>query len=192
MVGSFKILKANFLLCLFVGCINIKQEEIGKNIIKDNIDLFISNLYGVPSKNAPIILIKKVGGSNFIEEHCESIIEMRGLNLIEDCKKDLIKLINKEGFSINENTKYLSFDIDEFPNKRDIRLATNETSIGEEEYVEVIFSNLYIDKKMGKAFIIVQESDIRKDKTGGKVDIYFFEKKASKWYYIKKQMLLTA
>ena len=193
MDGSFKILKTGILLCFFVGCNSIKEhDEIGKNIINDNVDLFISNLYGLPSQDVPIFIVKNVGSSDFIVEHCESIIEMGNLNLIENCKKDLFELINKEGFGINKNTKYTSFDINELPSNHNLKLKTDEANIKEKEYIEVNFSNFYIDNKKGKAFIIVKESDVGTERMGGKVEIYFFEKKNSKWYYKKKQILLMA
>ena len=193
MAGSFKILKTGILLCFLVGCNSIKeQEEIGKNIINDNADLFISNLYRLPSNDTPVFIIKKVGSSDFILEHCESIVEMGGLNLIENCKKDLFEVINKEGFNINKNTKYASFDINEFSSEHNIKLTTDEAGVKDKEYVIINLSNLFIDNEKGKAFIIVQESDVNPVRIGGKVDIYFFEKKNSEWLFVKKQMLLTA
>ncbi|MEN2436569.1 hypothetical protein AAH994_14225 [Weeksellaceae bacterium A-14] len=192
MVGSFKVLKIFVLLCFFVGCNSTKeQSEIGENIINDNADLFISNLFRLPSKDTPIFVIKNVGFSNFIIEHCEAIIEMGGLSLIENCKKDLFELINKEGFDINENTKYASFDINEFSSKHNVKLKTKGANIEEKEYIKVIFSNFFVDNKKGRAFIIVQESDVSRERKEGKVNIYFFAKKNSKWLYMKKRMLLT-
>ncbi|MBP2617109.1 hypothetical protein [Chryseobacterium jejuense] len=193
MDGSFKVLKISILLCLFVGCNTInKQEQIGRNIINDNADLFISNLYSSPDKTVPIIIIKKVGHSDFFAEMCQSLEGLSGSESVNNCKKDFYEKINKEGFTINENTKYLQFDIDKFTSKQTVRFENNEKDIKEKEYIEVIFSNIYIDNEKGKAFIIVQDIDLFNGRYGGKTDVYFFEKKNSKWFYMKKEMLLTA
>lgn len=194
MAGNFKYLKMIILLSFVVGCNNIKQQkEIGKSLINDNIDLFVINLYRLPSKNAPIYITKEVGGHDFILVHCESIIEMGSLNLAEDCKKKLFELINKENFKIDEDTKYTTLSLERFPNNnQNIKLITKDQNIKDKEYTKIIFSNLYIDNRKGKAFIIVEESDISAETKGGKTDIYFFEKKNSKWFYVKRHMLLTA
>ncbi|KUJ50905.1 hypothetical protein [Chryseobacterium sp. JAH] len=190
MAGSFKFLKISLLLCFFVGCNNFKEEETGKKIINDNINLFISNLYGVPSRHTPLFIIKEVGGNDFIKDHCESIIEMDSLNLKDNCKKDLYELINKEGYKISGNTKFISFNLNNLSNKSNFKLKTVEANINQKEYIELSFSNFFINKN--KSFIIVQECDVYKGRIEGKVDVYYFEKKNSKWIYIKKVMLLTA
>lgn len=178
------------LLCLLIGCNNKNHKEIGKIIINDNINLFISNLYRLPSNNTPIFIIKKVGSSDFITEYCDSIIEMGGLRLIDNCKKNLFETINKEGFYINKDTRYTSIDLEQL-SSNNVKLLDISENITEKEYVKIIFSNLYIDEKKDKAFIIVQESDVNKERIEKKVDIYYFEAKNSKWLYVKKQMLLT-
>ena len=62
----------------------------------------------------------------------------------------------------------------------------------DKEYIEVSFSNFYIDKKLEKGFVIVRESNLRKGRHGGKVEIYFFENKGNRWKLYKNEMLLTA
>ncbi|QBO59513.1 hypothetical protein [Chryseobacterium salivictor] len=193
MAGNIKILKICVLLCLSIGCNNLHdQQKIGKNIINDNANLFISNLYNVSLKNEKIFIRRKVGGKDFIVEHCESIEEMKGLNLVENCKKDLFNFINKEGFDINEKTNYTSFDLDEFYSRNNIKIEDSEGNIKEKEYVEVIFSNFFIDNKKGKAFIIVQENNFKEGRYGGKTEIYFFKKNGDNWEFYKIEMLLTA
>lgn len=58
-------------------------------------------------------------------------------------------------------------------------------------YVELIFTNFYIDPKKEKAFILVKENNINEERNGGKTDVYFFERRKNKWAYIKKQILVT-
>ena len=190
MDGNFKFIKIMLLLCSLIGCNNKNNKELGKIIINDNINLFISNLYGLPSKNTSIFIMKNVGSSDFITEYCDSIVEMGGLNLIDNCKQNLFETINKEGFYINKDTKYTSIDLEQLSSNK-IKLLDINENITEKEYVKIIFSNLYIDEKKGKAFIMVQESDVSKENIDRKVDIYYFESKNSKWLYVKKQMLLT-
>lgn len=190
MAGSFKILINAFLLFFFLGCNNLnEQKEIGINLIDNNVDLFISNLYGIQSRNAPIFILNRVGEHDFITLHCESIVEMNGLNLVENCKSDFYELINKEGFHINKNTKYTNFDLNKMSYSPNIKVITAETNIKQKEYIKIEFSNFFIDKN--KAFVIVQESDYQKIRIEGKVDIYFFEKKDFEWVYLKKVMLIT-
>ncbi|KIA88471.1 hypothetical protein SAMN05421876_10875 [Kaistella jeonii] len=193
MIKSFKNLSVLFILCFFAGCSdNNERKEIGENIINDNADLFVSNLYTISPENTQIFLIKKVSGGDFIDEHCDSIVEMEGLNLVENCKKELYEFLNKEGFDINENTKYVSFDLEKFPSKRTVKLIVDEQEIREKEYIEVSFSNFYIDNKLEKGFVIVRESNLSNGRYGGKVEIYFFENKGNRWKLYKNEMLLTA
>jgi hypothetical protein len=201
MVGNFRFLKFVFLLLFFTNCSNpLQNETIGKEIIDENMDRFISNLYGLPieyHKNGtfPIFLLKKAGGRDFFKEQCESILEMGELNSIENCKKDYFELINKEGFDINENTKYFSFDIAKVskePSTKKIQVIENESSIKSNTYVQLRFSNMYIDHTIKKAFIVLDETDFIKGRYGGKTDIYFFIKRKDKWVFYKKLMLITA
>ena len=193
MIKSFKNLSVLFILCFFAGCSdNNERKEIGENIINDNADLFVSNLYTISPENTQIFLIKKVSGGGFIDEHCDSIVEMEGLNLVENCKKELYEFLNKEGFDINENTKYVSFDLEKFPSKRTVKLIVDEQEIREKEYIEVSFSNFYIDNKLEKGFVIVRESNLSNGRYGGKVEIYFFENKGNRWKLYKNEILLTA
>ena len=193
MIKIFKNLSVWFILCFFASCSgNNERKEIGERIINDNADLFVSNLYTISPENTQIFLIKKVGGNDFIDEHCDSIVEMEGLNLVENCKKELYEFLNKEGFNINENTKYVSFDLEKFPSKNQVKLTVDQQEIKDKEYIEVSFSNFYIDKKLEKGFVIVRESNLRKGRHGGKVEIYFFENKGNRWKLYKNEMLLTA
>ena len=193
MIKSFKYLSVLFILCFFASCsANNERKEIGKSIINDNADLFVSNLYTISPENTQIFLIKKVGGSDFIDEHCGSIVEMEGFNLVKNCKKELYEFVNKEGFNINENTKYVNFDLEKFPSKNKVKLIEDQQEIKDKEYIEVSFSNFYIDKRLEKGFVIVRESNLRKDRHGGKVEIYFFENKGNRWKLYKNEMLLTA
>ncbi|UHO37975.1 hypothetical protein H5J24_20675 [Chryseobacterium capnotolerans] len=114
--GNFSL----FFLFLIIFSCNKEQksEDIGREIINKNIIYFISNLYHSPYKNAnkqkyPIFVLSKVGKSNFFIENCESIDEIEGLNVIENCKQDYFDLINDNGFKIDEHTKYISFEIKE-------------------------------------------------------------------------------
>lgn len=203
MAGNFKYLKFLFLLLFFINCKNATEDKIaGKEIIDENMNRFISDLYGLSieyHKNGkfPIFLNKKTGSNDFFKEHCESILEMGELNAAENCKEEFYKLINKEGFSIDKNTKYLSFGIDKNFSRdntinKNIQLIENNSNIKSDAYVEIKFSNIYIDNKLKKAFVILEETDFEKGRYGGKVDIYFFTKKKNKWIFNKKLMLLTA
>ena len=181
------------MLCFFASCSdNNERKEIGESIINDNADLFVSNLYTISPENTQIFLIKKVGGSDFIDEHCDSIEEIEGLNLVENCKKELYEFLNKEGFNINENTKYVSFDLEKFPSKSNVKLIEDQREIKDRDYIEVSFSNFYIDNKLEKGFVIVRESNLQEGRHGGKVEIYFFENKGNRWKLYKNEMLLTA
>ncbi|KFF08299.1 hypothetical protein IX38_05890 [Chryseobacterium luteum] len=66
MAGNFRNLKLIFLLLFFINCNSnsIKDETIGKEIIDENMNKFISNLYGLSTeyhKNGmfPIFMLKK-------------------------------------------------------------------------------------------------------------------------------------
>ncbi|QOW09050.1 hypothetical protein Q73A0000_01145 [Kaistella flava (ex Peng et al. 2021)] len=193
MTKNFKYLSVLFMLCFFASCSdNNERKEISESIINDNADLFVSNLYTISPENTQIFLIKKVGGSDFIDEHCGSIVEMEGLNLVENCKKELYEFLNKEGFNINENTEYVSFVLEKFPSKRNVKLIEDQQEIKDRDYIEVSFSNFYIDKKLKKGFVIVRESNLQEGRHGGKVEIYFFENKGNRWKLYKNEMLLTA
>lgn len=193
MIKSFKYLSVLFMLCFFAGCSdNSERKEIGESIINDNADLFVSNLYTISPENTQIFLIKKVGGSDFTDEHCGSIEEMEVLNLLENCKKELYEFLNKEGFNINENIEYVSFVLEKFPSKSNVKLIEDQQEIKDRDYIEVSFSNFYIDKKLEKGFVIVRESNLREGRHGGKVEIYFFENKGNRWKLNKNKMLLTA
>ncbi|WBV58359.1 hypothetical protein PFY10_07855 [Chryseobacterium daecheongense] len=200
MAGNFKLLNIIFLLFFFINCSNpIKDETIAKEIIDENVDRFISNLYGLPleyHKNGtfPIFLLKNAGQTDFFKEHCESVIGMGELNSVENCRKDYYKLINKEGFNINENTKYLSFDLTSFSKKsfKKVQFLQNESIIKSNAYVQFKFSNIYIDHTIKKAFIVLDETDFSKGRYGGKTDIYFFVKRKDKWTFYKKLMLITS
>ncbi|WP_137904988.1 hypothetical protein [Chryseobacterium sp. 2VB] len=178
----------------------MKDETVGKEIIDENADRFISNMYGLPSQyhkdgTFPVFLLKKAGKTDFFKEQCESVIEIDGLNSVENCRKDYFTLVNKEGFHINENTKYLSFDLTNFSKEssaKKVQIIEDEPVIKSNAYVQLKFSNIYIDHSINKAFIVLEENVFTKGRYGGKVDIYFFTKKKDKWIFDKKLMLLTA
>lgn len=180
----------------------MEDKMVGRKIIDENMNRFISNLYGLPieyHKNGkfPIFLNKKLGSNDFFKEHCESLVEMEESNAVENCKEGFYKLINKEGFSINKNTKYHSFDIDKSFSRdniiyKNIQLIENDSIIKSNAYVEIKFSNIYIDNELKKAFVILEETDFKEGRYGGKVDVYFFIKKNDKWIFNKKLMLVTA
>ncbi|MGN7864119.1 hypothetical protein [Chryseobacterium sp. 22458] len=151
---------------LFFSCHKSQStEEIGQEIIIENINYFISNLYGLPKNEkefSSITVQKKIGAKNFINDHCESIVEIEGFNIVENCKNDYFELINKQGFNINKQSKYLSFNIESITNNlqnENLELINSDDKIKYSSYIEVSFSNFYIDEKKGKAFIIVQESE---------------------------------
>ena len=194
MARNLSCLKLLFLLLFFISCnLPVRDETIAKEITDQNMDRFISNLYGLPVqyyKNGtfPIFLLKKAGENDFFKEQCESILEMGEPNSIENCKKDYFELINKEGFDISENTKYLSFDIRNLSRKplnKNIQIIENESSIKSNAYVKIKFSNIYIDKTINKAFIVLEETDFTEGRYRGKADIYFFIKRKDEWIFYK-------
>ena len=198
MAGNFKKLDLLFFLFLLLSCEKPmqNQKEIVKEIINQNMKVYISNLYGLPiadQKNGKfqIFLIKKAGNKNFFKEQCESIIEMGVPNSIVNCKNDYFNLLKKEGFSINDKTKYLSFEIDKLADEN-IKLIANDSDIKEDAYVEIRFSNMYIDNNIKKSFIVLEETDFSEGRYGGKVDIYFYEELEGTWVFYKKLMLITA
>ena len=198
MSGNFKKLELLFFLLFLLSCEKSvqNQKEIVRDIINQNMTGFICNVYGLPvadQKNGkfPIFLIKNAGNKNFFKEQCESIIEMGVPNSIVNCKNDYFNLLKKEGFNINDETKYLSFEFDKLADEN-LKLIANESDIKEDAYVEIRFSNMYIDNNLKKSFIVLEETDFSEGRYGGQVDIYFYEEIEGKWVFYKKLMLITA
>ncbi|WP_304343885.1 hypothetical protein [Chryseobacterium koreense] len=177
MVGSFKILCYLSLFGLLLSC----KENVGEEIINQNFNYFITDLPVFPSDEnpdgvIPIVVFDSITRNNFI---------------INDCSSDCFKKINTEGFGINRNTKYTLFTINKLPNDikyKKIRLIQSDKNLDIKDYIELYFSNLYIDNKIGKSFIIVEKYE-----HGGKsskTEAYFFKKEEGKWKFYKKELLL--
>ena len=193
MVGNFKILGFCFFIWMLNSCNNTNQnKDVGNKLIANNLNLFKENLYKISNESTPKFFVKEVGSKNFISDQCGSIIDMGGLNLIENCKKDYFELINKEGFEVNDSTRYIPFKVSNLPKKSGFKLISSIDSVKQNIYQKVEFSNLYFSDSGEKAFIIVRETDRSNEKFGGKVDIYFFKNQKNMWKFYKKIMLLTA
>ncbi len=97
--------------------------------------------------------------------------------------------INLEGFQINNNSKYIFFNVKVLPkynNSNKIELK-KRNEVRSKDYISLEFSNFYIDTRINKVFIVV-ESIVHGSK-GGSLDVYFFKKHNNSWFFYKKTNL---
>lgn len=184
MVGNFKILIIISLFETLFSCsIKNTNKDAGKEILYQNFNAFLTDLPIFPSKEnsdgiLPVIVLDSITKNELI---------------IQECGEDCFNKINLEGFKINRNSKYILFKIDNLPKSiaiKKIKLKKNNEKIKISEYVELSFSNLYIDNDISKAFIIVTKDEI--GSKGGITEVYFFKKINDKWIFYKKELLLLA
>ncbi|ASW75024.1 hypothetical protein IQ37_00155 [Chryseobacterium piperi] len=181
MAGNFKILYQILLFGFLFSCSSNKNESVGKEIINQNFNSFLTDLPIFPSKEnpdgvLPIIVSDSIKINYFINNYCR-----------EDC----FDKINKEGFNINEKTNYLIFRITKLPQNieyQKIYLKHSNKKLKINDYIEINFSNFYFNKENNKAFIIVEKDE--HGSKGGKTEVYFFEKKVDGWKLYKKELLM--
>ena len=176
MAGNFKYLEFFILLLFCINCNNsaTNKETVGQEIINQNFDRFMIHLPYFSFKDSPVIVYSDVSTKdNFFTDECAFCFDK----------------INLEGFQINNNSKYIFFNIEVLPkysNSHKIKLK-KRNEVRAKEYISLEFSNFYIDTKINKAFIIV-ESEAHGPK-GGSLDVYFFKKQNNSWLFYKKTNL---
>lgn len=180
MAGSFKLITLIYLFGLLSSCSekNTLKEE-GNKLLQQNFNIFLTDLPVFPSTEnkdgvLPIVVNDNVN-INYL--------------VTEECKEDCFDKINEEGFSINQKTNYFLFRINGLPknlNLKKIILKSNNQKLN--EYIEISFSNFYINKN--KAFVIVTKEEI--GSKGGFTEVFFFKKINNKWVFYKKKILLIS
>ncbi len=143
MAGNFKIVYQILLSGLLFSCSSDNNEDVGKEIIRQNFNSFLTDLPVFPSKEnsdgiLPVIVSDSVKPNDFI---------------INYCKEDCFNKINKEGFNINDKTCYYSFKLTELPQNieyQKVHLQHSSEKLKINDYINLIFSNFYFDKKVTK------------------------------------------
>lgn len=193
MAGNFKHLLWACAVILLQSCSNAQEKDTAAVIIKENISLFVADSYGLTT--TPVIIQKSAGRINFINEDCEAVVDLTGSGSINTCKESYLALINEEDFSVNEETSYISYQVAGLPSKvngRKVSIQSDIHNTAHKDYVLFDFTNTYIDEQHKKAFIILKETDVSPEKTGGRAEVYFFEKVKDKWLFKKKKLLVTS
>lgn len=181
MDGNFKLIIFFYSFGILLSCSTKDKDEEGNKLLQQNFNIFLKDLPVFPSTKdlngvLPIVVNDSVTVNKLI---------------IGECKEECFDKINKEGFSINEDTNYILFKVNSLPKNvslKKITLKNNNQKLN--EYIEISFSNLYINNDNNKAFIIVSKDEI--GSKGGFTEVFYFKKMKNKWFFYKKELLLIS
>ncbi len=178
MAGNFKSLL--FLFIIISSC-STSTKSIGEEVVNQNFEYFLTDLPVFPIKEnldgvIPIIVSDSITKNNFIINYCQ-----------DNC----FDKINKEGFHIDNKTRYNEFIIESIPKQvrySKIYLINSFEEIKLKNYIGINFYNFYINNENSKAFIIVEKIEV--GGKGGTTEVYFFKNENGKWKFYKKELLL--
>ncbi len=180
MGGNFKF----YCFLLLLSIVSCKKEVLSKNvgqhIIENNIPLFIDELHWSTIEkerdNRILVMISDQVTDNSL--------------FLEEC--DCFDIFNKEGFDINDDTKFEEFNINSPSlsiSNKDVRFFRSEPKTNVNNYVEVFFNNFYLNKEKNKSFVIVEK--IGRGIKSWTKEVYFFSKVNDNWKFEKKELLIS-
>ena len=195
MAGNFNLLKMDknlnyivffILLVLLTSCNKETSEDIGRDIINQNLPIILDSIDKYYTLTDEILLNKEKRQNTIKIENYVSYDSF----FFEECEFCQGIMRNDR---LNVDSMYFTkFKINNIPIKKIdgyniVLVKPNKGFYGIRKTIEISLNNLYIYKNQKKAFLVVDK--IAANSKGGKTEIYFFLKKGNKWKFYEKKLL---